>query len=237
MTSEDVFQKLGDELAQRIRAQAEPAVRRFINELLTEAVKERMDLSNFDGIAQEGQGVGIKHSMATLLDNVRSVARAGSLSAVLDILTEGAGALASRAAVFTLDGERLLGWRVSGFEPEFPPARHLDYSLDEVGFVGQAVKAGEHRELVCDSVEGQGDVELGFTVLPTGRKALAVPVRVGGEVVAVVYGDDAGQGLNCDWSAALEILAHYAGYRLEVVTSARVVQLVDTETALVGSTV
>ena len=103
--------------------------------------------------------------------------------------------------------------------------------------MGQAVKAGESRELACDSDEDQSDVELGFTALPTGGKALAVPVRVGGEVVAVVYGDDAGQDLNCDWSAALEILAHYAGYRLEMVTSARVVQLVDTEAALVGSRV
>jgi hypothetical protein len=72
---------------------------------------------------------------------------------------------------------------------------------------------------------------LPFAPLAAGRVGFAVPIEVGGQTVAFVYGDDAGEqraagahDVPSAWPEALEILARHAALRLEVLTALRTVQ-------------
>ena len=87
------------------------------------------------------------------------------------------------------------------------------------------VQAGD----VCSVVSGPNgvprDAEPAFTTLPLGVHALSVPVLVGGQVMAVVYGDDAERRPAAGWRESLEVLARHAGHCLEALTAARAAQL------------
>jgi hypothetical protein len=77
---------------------------------------------------------------------------------------------------------------------------------------------------------------LGFTSLPPGREMIAIPVRLSGEVVAVLYGD---QGGNAEprpaWPAALEILARHAARWLEAITAFRAAKLISGAAPVTGA--
>ena len=64
-----------------------------------------------------------------------------------------------------------------------------------------------------------------FAPLPAGRAGLAVPVEVGGRIVAVVYADDGvpeattkPSGTPSAWPEMVEILARHAARCLEAIT-------------------
>ena len=69
------------------------------------------------------------------------------------------------------------------------------------------------------------DAEPAFTTLPLGVHALAVPVLVGGQVMAVVYGDDAERRPAAAWRESLEVLARHTGHCREALTAMRAAQL------------
>ena len=230
MVSEHSLQRPGEELSQRIREQAEPAVRRFISELLTEADKERAGLPNSGEASSTVRDAWAESGLVRVLDGVRLLDQAGSLSAVLDTLAESAGAQAPRVAVLTVHDDRVRGWRFVGFGPDLSSARQVEKLCSEVGMVARAVNSGKSCSVVCGHDGMLGDVAPGFTTLPTGASALAVPVLVGCEVKTVVYADDVGGRSSSHWCAAVEILACYAGLCCEALTTARLGQLLELET-------
>jgi len=122
---------------------------------------------------------------------MRRLDQATRLTDALDTLVELAGNEAPWAAVFTVRADRVRGWRFVGFGRTLDEARQVDLMLGEAGIVGRAVVTGA----ACSTVSGAngvpGDAEPAFITLPLGVHALAVPVLVGGQVMAVVYGDDA----------------------------------------------
>ena len=231
MVSEHSLQRPGGELSQRIREQAEPAVRRFISELLTEADKERAGRPSSGEVSSHARDAWAENGLVRLLDGVRLLDQAGSLSAVLDTLAESAGTQAARVAVLTVHDDRVRGWRFVGFGADFSSARQVEKLCSEVGMVGRAVHSGESCSVVCGPDGMLGNVAPGFTTLPTGARALAVPVLVGWEVKTVVYADDVGGRSSSHWCAAVEILARYAGLCFEALTTARLGQLLEVETA------
>ena len=220
MVLDDSSQRPDEELSLRILKQAEPVVRRFISELLAEAVKERANRLQLDGGSAEGQDVRNEKSLVTVLDGVRLLDQAESLSAVLNTLAALIGAQAPRVAVLTVDNGRVRGWHAVGFGMGLSSAREIDNACADVGIVGQAVDSGKSCSAVCGPDGMVADVAPGFSSVPTGALALAVPVVVGCEVKAVVYADDAGQGAASQWRAVVEILARYAGHCLEALTTA-----------------
>ena len=231
MVPEDSSQRPDEELSQRILKQAEPAVRRFISELLTEAVKERANRLQLDGGSAEGQDIQNEKSLVTVLDGVRLLDQAESLSAVLNTLAVLVGAQAPRVAVLTVNNGRVCGWHVVGFGMGLSSAREIESSCADVGIVGQAVESAEPRSAVCGPDGMVADVAPGFTSVPTGALALAVPVVVGCEVKAVVYADDAGKESVAQWRAAVEILARQAGHCLESLTTAWLGRFVEMHAA------
>ncbi|MGE0042596.1 MAG: GAF domain-containing protein [Vicinamibacterales bacterium] len=156
-----------------------------------------------------------------LLESIRGLDGATSLSEVLDALGQAVSRETARSAVVVLKGDRVVGWRLAGFGPRDPQPKSVDMPLDKAGVIGLAV--GAARPVTSrDSLTAAAGP--GFAHLPEDRMGLAVPVIVGGRVVAVVYGDSVAEGPRgyqapSGWPEVLEILARHAARCLEALTA------------------
>ncbi len=155
-----------------------------------------------------------------LLESIRGLDGASSLSEVLDALALASAREAARAAVVVLRGERIHGWKLSGFGPRDMQPKSIDLALAESGVIGMAI--GGARAVTTRDTQSAA-AGPGFEVLPADRMGLAVPVIVGGRVVAVIYAD----GVTLDgheravpsgWPEVIEVLARHAGRCLEALT-------------------
>lgn len=198
------------------------------------AIETRMNLLLADAKSQADQA--LKESVAAarvrerevelagvtrLLDAVRGLDGASSLSEVLDALAQAAAREAARAAVIVLRGDRLQGWKLTGFGPQDANPKSVDLALSEAGVIGLAVGAARAVTTRDGQAAAAGP---GFQALPADRMGMAVPVIVGGRVVAVVYGDSVtldghDRGTPSGWPEVLEVLARHAGRCLEALTS------------------
>jgi hypothetical protein len=161
---------------------------------------------------------------ARLLEGVRGLDGARSLSEVLDALGHAASREVSRTAVLIIKQERLIGWKLTGFGALDAQPKAIDIALTEGGVLttaslsARATTTRENRS----GVEGPA-----FADLDPKPAGLAVPVSVGGRVVAVVYADAGNAEGHVDhatrWPDAVEILARHAGRCLEGLTVQRTV--------------
>jgi hypothetical protein len=153
------------------------------------------------------------------LASFRRLDAARSLTEVLAVLAEQAAVEIGRVAILTVHGTRLRGWDVRGF-PGLIPAS-IDAPVEHGSVFGLAIGTG--------LPVSTADAPLGLTgkgldlilAVPTDRAGLAVPIAVGGRVVAILYADDGGDELPVvpsSWPEIAEILARHAGHRLEVLT-------------------
>lgn len=159
-------------------------------------------------------------ALTRLLESIRGLDGATSLSEVLDALGQAAGREASRAAVLVLRNDRLLGWKLSGFGARDTQPKGVDLGLNDSGVIGLAV--GTARPVTTrdghSAAEGPG-----FAHLPADRMGFAVPVIVGGRVVAVVYADSVSDGKDhavpSGWPEVIEVLARHAARCLEALSA------------------
>jgi hypothetical protein len=163
----------------------------------------------------------------SLVGATRAIGDAQSLSEALDSLVRGAAARAPRAAVFVVNGTRLDEWSVV----DIPALTPQPIELDQGGVLRAAVRSGS----CVPAVEGDPDRGApAFARLPAGRSAVAVPLMVGGQAVAVLYADEgiaegSGAAETGDWShgcaEAVELLARHAAACLAHLTAVRSLQL------------
>jgi hypothetical protein len=162
---------------------------------------------------------------ARLVDAVRAIDEAKSIGEVLDALAHGAGREADRVAVLVVKGDRLQGWRFTGFGPDGPTARSVTLPLDDAGLPATAIRS---QSIVSRAgIDHARQAEAATTLPPfarpdgAGRHALALPINVGGAAVAVVYADaprvDAPTAAG-RWPAILEVLSRHASRALEALT-------------------
>jgi hypothetical protein len=159
-------------------------------------------------------------ALTRLLESVRGLDGATSLSEVLDALGQATGREASRAAVFVLRNDRLIGWKLTGFGAQDAQPKSLDLGFDESGVIGQAV--GTARPVTTREGHAEEDGP-GFAQLPADRLGFAVPVIVGERVVAVVYADSVtSEGrehvVPSGWPEVIEILSRHAARCLEALS-------------------
>ena len=133
---------------------------------------------------------------------------------VFDGLARSACEETSRVAIFLVRGDRLRGWRAIGFDPDMLVG--ADLQPDEAGVVGLAAVSGagmEHRH-------GDGSSLPAFAESAGSRHALALPVEVGGSVIAVLYADVAQTDRPEEprWTVILDVMARHAGRVLEAMT-------------------
>ena len=169
--------------------------------------------------------------LGRVVDGVRRLDQASSLTDVLNALAEVAGTEAQRAGVVIVEGERIRGWRFVGFEPTLAPAGQVNLALVDAGIVGEAAQSAASRSVVAGAEAAGGGAVPAFMTLPSGANAVAVPVMVGGDVSAIVYGDDGGGEPPAGWRESIEILARHAGHCLEGLTAARMAQLARLDAA------
>ena len=165
---------------------------------------------------------------AQVLRGIEQLDQAHTLSEVLNSLADGAATAGVRIALLVVRGQRLLGWRFVNLGDSDP--RSVNVDVAEAGVVGRAVTTGKTQAL-----KGRLDEALlgalRFGPQSQGRAALAVPVRVGGSVTAVVYAVSTNalrQPAASALRTTLEILARHAGHCLQALTAVRITQLAAT---------
>jgi hypothetical protein len=157
-------------------------------------------------------------------DAVRRLDGARSLIEVLDVLTDAAAREAPRVAILLVRGTKLAGWRAAGFSRDNDP-RELEVPVDQAGLLTRAVRSSA-AVATSDAVSGDGGYGP-FGPLPGSNAAVAIPLRVGGETIGVLYADDVSareHEVPSVWPESVEVLARHACRCLEVVTIARVTQ-------------
>jgi hypothetical protein len=160
-------------------------------------------------------------ALTRLLDSVRGLDGATSLSEVLDVLAMAAGREAARAAVLVVRHDRAISWKLSGFGARDTQPKAVDMAVSESGLIGLAVSSARPVTISDGHQEASAPA---FAELPADRMGLAVPVVVGGRVVAVVYADgvtpDGGDRVvPSPWPEVIEVLARHAGRCLEALTA------------------
>ena len=159
-----------------------------------------------------------------LLDAVRRMDSARSLIEVLDVLVDASAREVPRVAVFLVRGSKLAGWRAAGFSRDDDPCER-EVPLDQAGLLTKAVRSSS---AVAASDATSGDIgATPFGALPVASAAVAIPLRVGGETVGVLYADDVSPREHeapSAWPESIDVLSRHACRCLEVVTIARVTQ-------------
>ena len=223
---EDVQRSCELRLAEARREQ--DAVRRDAEELViaqlaaAHADHEQKRDEAIDRVRTDGHQSELAYA-ARLLDAFRGIDEARTLSEILDALVIGAAREVDRVAVLLAKGDRLQGWRWSGFNGSTTPKSVL-LTLDEAGLAGTAVRSGATVSRASGDA-GAATAE-NFALPPFARDArvrhaLALPIAVGGVIVAVVYADAPRVEMptaNGRWPAIVEVLTRHASRALEAVT-------------------
>ena len=223
-TLESRVAEFQEEVERARNAAAAEAEETVIAQLATAAVNtERRQAAAVERAKTDAQQAALAHA-AQFADAIRSLDEARTFGDVLETLAECAGREVDRAAVLLVKGDRLNGWRLAGFGAEAPAAKSIDLSLDETGLPGAVVRTGI---VVSRPAVEPGPSQARQPALPPfaqdagARHALALPVTVGGVVVAVLYGDAPRLDRPSDasrWPAMLDVLARHASRVLEAMT-------------------
>lgn len=136
-----------------------------------------------------------------------------SLAAALDLLLAHSGAVAGRAALFLIDGDRLKAWKSSGI-PDVD-VQTAEAPIAGTDVLARAIQTGR-------ATPSSSDVPApSFARLPADRAALAVPVMIGGRAVAVLYADSGAKPSPPGSAATIELLARHASTVVALRTAMR----------------
>ena len=160
--------------------------------------------------------------LSRVLAGVRRLDADTTLTAVLDSLGELIAAFSGRAAILVIEeNDKIRPWRFVGFSPDRGDVSALPLTDADLSFMNKIVIEGQ--TCLLSSTDG-GDTNSGkisFAELTEDRHALVVPVVIGDDVMVLVYADDVSFVSPLpvsSWSEAVELLARYAGRRLEGLT-------------------
>ena len=229
MAFDEQLQRAFDTVADRLRNEIVRELQSVASELI--GVVRSDDRS----AAPEARPENIANANQRLVDAIRSIGRARSLSEILDTLVNCAGREVSRASIIVVRGGRFCGWRFVGFGPSFDEADRAEFGPESAGIILDALRTGN----VISGDGESGTSAPAFAELPSGRPNLAIPIAMGGCVVAVLYAD---QGpTNPDSripnSAALEVMARHAARCLEALTAFKVTRELTAPPAPTGQAV
>jgi flagellar biosynthesis/type III secretory pathway protein FliH len=161
-----------------------------------------------------------------LVEAVRTLDRARSLSEILDTLASCAGREAKRVGILLVRHGQLRGWRFIGFGPGLDERTDYELRSGDAGVIADAARTG----LTASADSATPLSTPAFAELPPGREVLALPVPMSGQVVAVLYADQgpaevSDAALRVAWPAMLEVMARHAARCLEAITAFRAAQV------------
>ena len=161
--------------------------------------------------------------VSAVLDATTALDEAASLSAALDVLVNAAAAHAGRVLLVVKRGEMLAGWRSTRPAADAIETAAIQIPLDDDGLVATAARSGRAQ---IGAGPPAGIAANGLHE----PAAIAVPLLVGGRVVAVLYAhEEAGTSehvVPSAWPEVIEVLARHAARCLEVLTVQRLPGLV-----------
>ncbi len=171
---------------------------------------------NAEDSRNQVEGLRIRLEQSSRLSSAfRTLNEATSLGDILDRLAQAACQETGRTAVFLVKGGKLRGWRAFGFEgSDAIVGAEFDSQASDV--VGEAVRLGtgqRHRNSHASDLPA-------FVTAEAYRDAVALPVHVGGSVIAVLYADTARADTpeEPEWLEKVDALARHAGRVLEAMT-------------------
>src|SRR5438552_17612882 len=174
-----------------------------LTDRLHDNIRREVQIAVDEAMAVEPPSAADDGATHRMLEAVRALGRAQSLGDTLDTLTTCAAREARRAALLTVQGRRVHGWRFIGFGP-LDRAPALDLSLESTAIIADAVRANAIMS---------GRSAPPFAELPSDGWCIALPIALADEVVAVLYADGGtSSAVNAD---ALEILTRYAARCIE----------------------
>jgi hypothetical protein len=127
-----------------------------------------------------------------LLEAIRAIDNARSLTGVLDALVDHAAREAGRAAVLLVRGGKFRGWKFAGFGPEFENATSIEIAPANAGIMTGALQSG--------STAASGETPP-FAHAAAPGSAVAIPIAISGDTVAVLYADRARNSDGADAAA------------------------------------
>ena len=152
-----------------------------------------------------------------VLTAIRSLDAARSLTQVLSSLLSSVAAEAPRVALFVANGADLKPWKAEGFGEG---GASLQPGTDGGGLLAEVLRRGE----AVATSPGAGPAPPAFAALAEDRAAIAVPLLVGAQPVAVLYADDGGEDqptVPASWPEAIQILCRHASTNLAHLTAVR----------------
>jgi hypothetical protein len=152
---------------------------------------------------------------------MRALDEARTLTDILTVLADHAATERVRVAVLLVQNGRLRGWRFAGMGDAH--AAGVDVPIQDAGVLGRVVETGSPAS-TADAKDVSQAALPSFLATPPERVGLALPILVGGRVVAVLYADNAGSDspvVPSNWPEVAEVLARHAGRCLEVLTLSR----------------
>ena len=238
VTGREIRKQLESEVEKKMHDALEAAENRHRIVMADGEAKAADDLRNAVAAARVKEREIEMAGVSRLLESVRGLDGATTLSEVLDALALAAAREAARAAVVVLRGERIQGWRLSGFGARDAQPKSIDMALAESGVIGLAI--GAARAVTTRDSQSAG-IGPGFETLPSDRMGLAVPVIVGGRVVAVVYADAVTldgheRHVPSSWPELIEVLARHAGRCLEALTTRQTAPRIPPPVSSTGGT-
>ena len=196
----------------------EQEVQKAVGELL-----DRLRTSLESELANTIKASQVDRSVASkLLAGVRRLDAGTTLTVILDSLGELVAALSGRAVLFVVEEEgKIRPWRLVGFSPEIGDVTSLTLTDADVSFLNEVII--KRQACLLSSADRRNTNSRGFSFaeVPEDRDALVVPVVIGDDVMVLVYADDVSAASplpGSSWSEAVELLARYAGRRLEGLT-------------------
>ena len=159
-----------------------------------------------------------RENRARLIEALRAVDEAGSVSDVLTAAVRGAEGQARRAALFVVEGTDLREWPIAGM----PSVASGPLSVEgrEAGVIAAAVK--QQRPAATGGPDDLSAPD--FAALPPGSAAVAVPLVLGGTAVAVLYADQPESAAGTSWQENVQILGRHAAACAASLTALRTAQ-------------
>ena len=155
----------------------------------------------------------------TLLDALRSIDAATSLTHALDALVAAAKPQADRLALFLIRGDTLRAWSHFGFDAMHDFGAPTEFALAHAGVLADAI-----RSCAAQSIPGtDGRRPTAFAgVAAPGSTFIAVPLMMNGQAIGVLCGEhlhaaDSGARL----TSVFELLARHSARVLESLTALR----------------
>ncbi len=172
--------------------------------------------------ASESSRAKASSDMAIVKSAIGEINEQKSQAEILKALVNRASSFAPRVAFFVIKGEQAVGWRGRGFEGSVgdEAIQQISFSVNADTVVGSAAKGlatwsggpGSHSEdhLLMNRLGEEQP-----------QRIVAIPLKVRGRAVAVLYADSAGLDSESINLEALETLVTVSGMAVELLSAAR----------------